>query len=684
MRFLVIALTLVAGLLGAEVKVFLNQPRLVEGVVETDQGGVIQTEELRVQARQIRWAQKEGQLDAQGDLMMEYNGRIFVGDRLHYDFGTCEGRLECGRAHVEGWYIGGEQIWFHADGNYSLHGAFLTTCERTEQEWRIQAPCVLVLNDACAVAVQQPTVRFWGIPVLWLPKLKMSLRDVGYDRIRYEAQWGGFEGTRLSMLYRLFSGEAWDGGLRLDYTIKRGFGGGFELDYTDPCRDRWLETRSYWARDLSILDPDDRNRFRFQGYFWDQMPDGLSIELMWDKQSDPEMDRNYRIVGFQLESAGRSQLQIRHAGDWTITEGTARLRANEWQTELQALPMVTWQHRPLALGESGLILEDQLSAGYLSLLNGEAYPKEKNIESVRIGFDNRLYRPLQWSWAELTPEIGATGFYYSKAPHMRDAWVVLARLGGELHSDWTRIYGDWKHRATPYLNYQWLSAPITPVDRHYIFGIEDGINRLSLLRFGLRQQLFTRCEDTFLEPARVDLYGLAFFNTSAIGRTVPRAYLDVEWMPLSQRLRGTSQLVWNIQRGLLDRFNFGLDWTISEDLAWGGAYRHRSRWDWRKADPLLYFLDSTRPEEELVHSPLSDRRDQLLLRGFYRFHPNIALQARWRSGWHRIKQPAFHEWRLDLYSLLRCRWVLHLMFEHTQVENRWSVDVSLSGIGKRI
>jgi hypothetical protein len=687
MRRLLLAACCLAAPLCAEetAQLFLNNPRLVSGVIETDEGGIIQTSEIRVQAQEIRWDQKNGELDAQGDLMLEYRGRIFVGSHLHYNIQTGEGVLDYGRAHVEGWYLGGDQIHFQRDGNYVLHGAFLTTCERSELDWAIRAPCIRVMAEEQVVSAHHPTVRFWDIPVLWLPGLKMGLKMLDNWPIRYQVQWGGIEGTRLSMIYRLWSGSEWNGGVRLDYTIKRGFGGGFDLDYQDPDRDRWLETRSYWARDVSILNPHDRNRYRFQGHFWDQMPENISIELMWDKQSDPEMDRDYRVVGFQLEPADRSQLQIRHTGDWSITDGTARIRANPWQTEVQALPMVTWQHRPYTLGDSGVILEDQFSAGFLSLLNAEAYPKEKNIQSVRLGFDNRLYRPLQCDYLEVTPEVGAVGFYYNEAPrHRKDAWVVLGRLGGEVHSNWSRVFGDWKHRMTPYLNYQWLTAPVTPVNEHYIFGIEDGLNRLSLLRFGMRQQLFARCDCQYLEPARLDIYGLAFFNQSTIGATVPRMYLDAEWSPLSQKLIQTTQCVWNIEHGLLDRLNVGLDWTITEDLAWGGAYRHRSRYDWRKADPRLFFLDTTRPEDELLHSALSDQRDILLLRAFYRFHPNIAIQTRWRSGWNRVLQPGFHEWRTDLYVMLRCRWMLHLMYEHTQVENRWSVNVSLSGIGKRV
>lgn len=62
----------------------------------------------------------------------------------------------------------------------------------------------------------------------------------------------------------------------------------------------------------------------------------------------------------------------------------------------------------------------------------------------------------------------------------------------------------------------------------------------------------------------------------------------------------------------------------------------------------------------------------------------MALQVRWRAGWHRIHQPVFHEYRIDLHSLLRCRWVLRLSFEHTQVDNRWTAGVNLSGVGKKM
>ncbi|MCB1082833.1 MAG: hypothetical protein KDK61_00850, partial [Simkania sp.] len=93
----------------------LKNPIYKDGVISTDQGGVITSPELRIQARHIVYINKveKGkpihQVIAEGDLMLDNMGRIYIGRRLEYDFITKTGVVYEGATAVDLWFLGGEK-----------------------------------------------------------------------------------------------------------------------------------------------------------------------------------------------------------------------------------------------------------------------------------------------------------------------------------------------------------------------------------------------------------------------------------------------------------------------------------------------------------------------------------------------------------------------------------------------
>ena len=92
----------------------LKNPVFTAGVIRTQDGGVISAPGMRIQAQQIQYTNRIENgiriqsIEAQGDLMMEYNDRIFVGSRLEYDFINGKGTLYDGKTFVDMWFLGGE------------------------------------------------------------------------------------------------------------------------------------------------------------------------------------------------------------------------------------------------------------------------------------------------------------------------------------------------------------------------------------------------------------------------------------------------------------------------------------------------------------------------------------------------------------------------------------------------
>ena len=104
----------------------LKNPVFVHGVISTDDGGVISAPGIRIQAQKMQYFNKieNGvqiqKIIAEKDLMMEYAQRIFVGDRLEYDFINRTGTLWNGKTFIDMWFLGGDKIELKEDGTFYI------------------------------------------------------------------------------------------------------------------------------------------------------------------------------------------------------------------------------------------------------------------------------------------------------------------------------------------------------------------------------------------------------------------------------------------------------------------------------------------------------------------------------------------------------------------------------------
>ncbi|EKE08593.1 MAG: hypothetical protein ACD_17C00086G0001, partial [uncultured bacterium] len=106
------------------ITVDLRDPTYSQGIIYTSQGGVIQNKDIRIQAQSIQYfhrmenGQMVQKIEAEGDLLIQYKGRVFVGSELEFDFSQMTGTLYDGKTQSALWYIGGDQIFLFSDGSY--------------------------------------------------------------------------------------------------------------------------------------------------------------------------------------------------------------------------------------------------------------------------------------------------------------------------------------------------------------------------------------------------------------------------------------------------------------------------------------------------------------------------------------------------------------------------------------
>lgn len=672
-----------------DIIVDLLDPLYENGILSTVNGGVLRGNGIRIQARRITYTRDLNsdcpvvKVHCEGDLLINYNDYVLAGDSLEYDFLTNTGVIEQGRTSIPPWQIGGERIFLHDQGNITICNGYLKTSEGRDENWEVLSPKITVFKNRI-LSARSVSIRFSDVPIFWFPTMKLDLKKMGSSPVAIKAAWGGFQGSRLGLRYQFLSWNDLDAYLRLDGYMQRGLGIGLETEYAPDCCCTEFYTRSYYAHDISLEDPDRRDRYRFEGTYYDLLWDGcVSVNLMYDKVSDPEMAADYQARDFDLMTAGRTQVDFRTVHDDWIADLFIRARVNSFQTVTQELPSLITQFHPIEILDSGIISENYLQLGYLDYVFGtDVIDPPSNLHSARFEARPRFYRPFYLGPATFTPRLGLTAIAYSNSQSGDPVGQLVGEFGFDITTALYNVYGNFKHVVEPYLEYEYLTSPRVPVGEYLIFDINDAYTRLDLTRIGIRQSLFTWDDCIIVRPLYFDLFTYAFFDTATINDMIPKVYGYLEWQPYDRLIVGLDT-AWNLQEGLLDYYNLRLEWTLSEDLAFALEYRNRSRFDWRKADFFDFMLESTRTIDELLHSTLSDQRETALARIFYRFHPDWSIKFQIRHGWNRPTQQNYTEYQADLGTFLRNHFRVHFIYDKRADDHRFSVNFKLDRGPKR-
>lgn len=662
------------------ITVDLRRPIYQKGVLSTEEGGVLTAPRLRIQAQKIIYIRRpeheppELKVFCSGDLLVEYRNRILTGLSLEYDFLTKTGKILQGKTSSPPWYMGSEEILLLENGDLVLVNSYITTSETGEREVELFSPEVTLSRNQIAT-ITKPTFRLLHCPLFWLPKSRIDLKTASQSPFAINFGWGGFLGTHIGIRYQFFNWHDLKGFARLDGYYNHGLGAGIETVYNPPDLCTEFYTRNYYVHDLSIDDHHKRDRYRFQGTYYDTLFTlNTIINGMYDFVSDGQMAANFQEKDFHLNTAGRTQLTLRRREEQWIANLFARVRVNSFQSINQALPAFTLTLLPYELGHTGIVAENYFSLSYLDYV----FSKEvaaREFHSGRWELHPRLYRPFYFGPFITTPEASFIGIAYSNTPDRGAIGEALGEIGCRLETSLVKQLSCLTHTLQPYGHYHLLTTPQVSADDHFIFTIRDGYAPLHFVRLGLRNGLTTPSS----RPLWVDLWTNLFISTHKLPQALPKGYLDIEWQPYG-RLHYTINSAWNFTHNQLDYYNSQVKWTASENFAAALEYRHRSRFAWRKADFYNFMLDSTRTENELLPTPISDRRDTFLTHFFYRINPDWAAKFELREGWNRenINQLPYLEYQAELNTVIFQHWLLNFTYEKRESDNRYSVSLKLA------
>jgi hypothetical protein len=664
-----------------ELEINLKDPLFKDGVLTTEKGGIVIGHDLRIQATNITFINRieEGlpvkKIHASGNLFMEYAGKAFVGNELEFDFLTRTGVLWGGKTYIDVWFIGGEKIQLKSDGTYCINNAFLTTSENDDSLWDINAGCVKITKDNY-LAASAIRFRFSKIPIMWLPSFKTSLQFLKDPPVRYKIIWDKGLGPRATMRYRIYSWHDFNLYFRVDYRLKRGLGGALESNYCSPDQRTSFITRSYGAYDKSVPDQRGKRRYRLQGLYGTKSVDHkTTLHMSYDKLHDSKMPGDFKSEDFEINTQKQTILWIHHQEDHAFATLRFQPRINNFQSLNQELPVFLFGVKPFTLASTGIISQNIAKAAFLDYVYDTALSKKLlDRHAIRIETKNQIYRPIDLGPATLTPNAGIVAIFYNNNPEKRSVGQGAFTYGADLS---TSLYGTYRqglHTLKPYFRYEGISQPLASSDEVIIFNITDGWAKLNLLRAGLKNT-FSCASNPFAPSFSADIFTYAFFSERSFHQRIPKGYLSLGYnQPNLATYFGGA---WNFQESLLDYFNIRSEWTINENLALALEFRHRSKYDWRKANKENFILDAARTLSELLESPLSDGRNTILSKLYIRLSPRWTCQIESHHGWGRKTEPSYHAAKIELFTLLTTSWQLKASYEHTPNDDRFGAGISL-------
>lgn len=667
-----------------EVVIELKDPIATKHSIRTDEGGVLQTDKLRIQAKKIDYYKDENGdkiVEASGDLFIVYRRKFFLADSIVFNMAEQKGKLYNANGFAEGLFFGGQTIDLNPDGTLDADEAYATTSEKESSDWSVTSKKIH-MNEKYQVKADDITVKVDKYPVIKGPAYSMGVNSrfkKPEARIKYRVLWERGQGPMV--LTRL---KAWDYEdlkiyLRGEYRIKRGGGGAMELDYNPDSKNQKLQLRNFYAYDTFYNDdnPDRmRSRYRLQGiYSGKNSSKNLEAFARWDLLSDKNMRSDFPTQLFELSTLERTEGFVKAYYDSAFTSVYGRPRVNRFRGFKQELPTLTVAFKPINLANTNIILNNYVKASYLEYSYASNLEHlVSNFQSGRIETKQALHRSFELGPLSVVPNASVRGLFYSNTPENKALMHAIGQYGIDSSATFEKNYTTTKHSLTPYANFTGIATPATNVGDVYIFSIQDGYNTINQLKLGLKNQFFTLAQFSPKPLFETDVYAYNFFDTQTFSTPFPK--VGVTTSTNFSKMSIDSFLGYNMQMRDFDFANLKVGCTINDYFAFTAEVRHRGKYYWRKNDYDNYVLDVTRSINSLENTPLSDYRTTFRSKWQLQLSPLWTIRVLNHVGW-RPNKPFYHESKVEMQTFISNAWRFRLGYTRTVRTNQFTMSLNL-------
>lgn len=479
--------------------------------------------EASLYADRVTFNQTSGQVAAEGSVTLQRDGQAWSGERLEYNFRTGTMGAAHYRTGKSPFFVAGDFLLGSGEaGNYTAEGAYLTTDDVKNPNYRIRAKRIQIVSGKHFVA-RNAVIYIGKIPVMYLPWLKASLARRG-NRWSITPGYRSLHGGYLLSTYHYQALTNLSARLNLDYRTRRGLGGGPDLQY-DLDRFGSGEIKSYYLRDKTPGKDAENNsiaadRFRFRLSHRVPIRTNFTAKAVIDKLSDARIHPDFFESEHRRNTQPRSFLEIEQLGRNFSLSLLAQPRVNDFYERIERLPEIKLSAFRQQVGQLPLYYESESSAGYLG--HRFANNATNDFHAARLDTWHQIVLPITFfNWLNVVPRSGGRYTYYTETHggSLEEQRRGVFHVGMEANFRASRVYDavtnrfwtirDLRHIVQPSINYVYIPEPSTLPTMLPRFDGElpslwqlplqfpdynsiDSIDAQNVLRLGLRNKLQTK------------------------------------------------------------------------------------------------------------------------------------------------------------------------------------------------
>lgn len=497
------------------------------GVASDPVGVEVSYEGATLTARRVQINRLTGEIAAEGNVRLQQGRQLWTGDSLRYNFLTRDVAAGNFRAGMAPFFIAGEGLdSAKTNAVQSATNATITTDDLYTPGYRVRAKSIRIVPGEY-IEAKGATLYLGKVPVMYFPTYRNSLR---YHR-NYWVVTPGYRslyGPYLLNAYHWNVTTNLEAVLNFDYRVKRGVGGGPDLNY-DLGRAGTGRIKSYYTWDDDPPEKPfgseiDADRYRINFAHSTFVSSNLTAKAAVRWQSDATVIRDFFETEYREDVQPKSFLEVNQVWPNFSLNVLAVGQVNDFYQTIERLPDVKLTAARQQLGVSPFYYESDSSVAYLRYRSNDF--ADTNYAALRADTYHQLLLPQTFfGWLNVTPRVGGRFTYYGaydewndpRDEDSRERWAL--NTGAEVSTKVSRVWQGaqnrlfdvkgLRHIAEPSVNYvfmpspsvaprdlpqfdyEWQTFELLPVD-FPDYDAVDSVDANNVFRLGLRNKLQTK------------------------------------------------------------------------------------------------------------------------------------------------------------------------------------------------
>ncbi len=646
------------------------------GIATATNGVLIKYAGAILTADRVMVDQASGEVMADGQVRVQRDDQVWASEHISYNFKTRQMRAEQFRTGRNPVFAGGLGLGGDVSNRvYTATNAVITTEDNAEPVIKIRASSIKIFPGDKVVA-RHAWLYLGVVPVFYFPYYSQSLTVRG-NNFNFVPGYRSRYGPYVLGSYTWAVSESLEAVVHADYRVRRGFGGGPDVNYNFG---RWGQgTAKYYY--LYDQDPEinnkgydiPNNRQRVWFSYQANPATNLTLKSMVRYQTDSRVIHDFFDDEYRENPQPSTYVEVNQAWRNFSLDVLAQPRLNDFLETVERLPDVRLTGFRQQVGATPVFYESESSFGYYRHLFPETngIPYGLKYEASRADTWHQLLIP--WTlmgWLNITPRAGGRLTYYTEADGPGATTAEETRgvfnTGGEVSFKASRLWAGasskmfqvdgLRHIFEPAVNYVYVPNPseapgrlpqfdyelpslmLLPIDFPHYNSI-DSIDSENVVRLGVRNKLQTKRQREIVNLVDWDLFvdwrlspesgQTEFSDLSSDFSARPRSWLLFESLTRYDFDRGQFRMAFN-----------------------SATFQPNDVWSWTVGQ--FYLRDNYQPAPEGWGQGNNGFMSSIL----YRFNQNWAVRA---TQYYDAREGQMEEQSYTVYRDLRS-WTAALSF----------------------